>query len=187
MMDDFPLLLSTLYDRAVRLFPDQEIVSVEADRSLLRTTYAETDERVRRLATALDRRLGVGPGQAVGTFAWNNQRHHELYWATANAGRICHTLNIRLFADQLAYVVNHGEDQVIFVDPDLTGLCGADHLPIEDRQGLRGWMGEDASDSGLPNAISYEELIGDAAPHGAWPELSERSPMMFLLHLGHHR
>jgi len=178
MMDDFPLLLSTLYDRAVRLFPDQEIVSVESDRSRLRTTYAETDERVRRLATALDRKLGVGPGQAVGTFAWNNQRHHELYWATANTGRICHTLNIRLFADQLSYVVNHGEDQVIFVDPDLTGLL-APIVPQLKTVKAYVVMGEDASDSGLPNAISYEELIADAEPHGAWPQLSERSPMMF--------
>ena len=84
MMDDFPLLLSTLYDRAVRLFPDQQIVSIESDRSLIRTSYGQTDERIRRLATALDRRLGVSQGQAVGTFAWNNQRHHELYWATAS-------------------------------------------------------------------------------------------------------
>ena len=178
MMDDFPLLLSTLYDRAVRLFPDQEIVSIESDRSLRRTTYAETDERVRRLATALDRKLGISMGQAVGTFAWNNQRHHELYWATANTGRICHTLNIRLFADQLVYVVNHGEDQVIFVDPDLTGLLA----PIASQLNtVKAYvvMGEDPSESGLPNAISYEELIEDAEPHGAWPELSERSPMMF--------
>ena len=178
MMDDFPLLLSTLYDRAVRLFPNQEIVSVESDRSVIRNSYAETDERVRRLATALDRKLGVGPGQAVGTFAWNNQRHHELYWATANTGRICHTLNIRLFADQLEYVINHGEDQVVFVDPDLAGLFA----PIVPRlKTVKAYvvMGGDASDSGLPNAISYEDLIGDAEPHGAWPELSERSPMMF--------
>jgi fatty-acyl-CoA synthase len=108
MMDDFPLLLSTLYDHAVWLHPDQEIVSVEADRTRRRTTYGETDTRVRRLATAIADRLGVGLGEPVGTFAWNNQRHHELYWATANTGRICHTLNIRLFPDQLVYIVNHG-------------------------------------------------------------------------------
>jgi len=178
MMDDFPLLLSTLYDRAVRLFPDQEIVSVESDLSLARTTYAETDERVRRLATALDRKLGVSQGQAVGTFAWNNRRHHELYWATANTGRICHTLNVRLFADQLEYIINHGEDQVVFVDPDLTGFLA----PIVSQlRTVKAYvvMGDDASDCGLPNAIAYEDLIADADPHGAWPALSERSPHMF--------
>ena len=178
MMDDFQLLLSTLYDRAVRLFPDQQIVSIESDRSLTRATYRETDERVRRLATALDKKLGVTQGQAVGTFAWNNRRHHEIYWATANTGRICHTLNIRLFADQLVYIINHGEDQVIFVDPDLVGLLAP---LVSQLKTVHAYvvMGDDASDSGLPNAISYEELIADVEPHGAWPELSERSPLMY--------
>lgn len=178
MMDDFPLLLSTLYDRAVRLFPDQQIVSIESDRSLIRTSYADTDERIRRLATALDRKLGVSQGQAVGTFAWNNQRHHELYWATANTGRICHTLNIRLFADQLVYIINHGEDRVVFVDPDLTALLAP---IVSELKTVKAFvvMGDDVSDCGLPNAIAYEDLIADVEPHGAWPELSERSPHMF--------
>jgi fatty-acyl-CoA synthase len=82
MQDDFQLNLSTLYDRSVRLYPDQRILSVEADRSLTRTTYGETDARVRRLASALGA-LGLGTGDAVATFAWNNRRHHELYWATS--------------------------------------------------------------------------------------------------------
>ena len=122
MMDDFPLQMSTLYARSVWLYPDQEIVSVEHDRSILRTSYGETDRRVRALATAIAEKLDVGRGEAVGTFAWNNQRHHELYWATANTGRICHTLNLRLFPDQLTYIVNHAKDKVIFVDPDLVPL-----------------------------------------------------------------
>ena len=128
MQDDFPLLLSTLYDRSVRLFPDREIVSVEHDLSLARTTYGDTDARVRRLATA-PAGLGVEPGSAVGTFAWNNRRHHELYWATANTGRVCHTINIRLHADQIVYIVNHAQDRVLFVDPDLVGLIA----PLVDR------------------------------------------------------
>ena len=128
MQDDFPLNLSTLYDRAVWLHPDQEIVSVESDRSQVRTTYGETDSRVRRLATVLHG-LGLSPGDPVGTFAWNNRRHHELYWATANTGVVCHTVNIRLFADQIAYIVNHAGDRVMFVDPDLVPLLA----PITDR------------------------------------------------------
>ncbi|MDX1689505.1 MAG: long-chain fatty acid--CoA ligase [Acidimicrobiia bacterium] len=177
MMDDFPLLLSTLYDRAVRLFPDTEIVSVEHDRSVVRQTYAETDDRVRRLARALDDRLGVGVGAAVGTFAWNNRRHHELYWATANTGRICHTLNIRLFPDQLAYIVNHAEDEVVFVDPDLVPLVErfADRLETVRHFVV---MGDEVPGSSLPSAIAYEELIDGVEPHGPWPHLDERSPMM---------
>jgi acyl-CoA synthetase (AMP-forming)/AMP-acid ligase II len=178
MQDDFPLLLSTLYDNAVWQYPNQEIVSVEADRSIHRTTYAETDVRVRKLAAAFEQKLGTSIGDAIGTFAWNNHRHHELYWATANSGRICHTLNIRLFADQLEYVVNHGEDKAIFVDPDLAPLLApmipkfptVEHVII---------MGPTAEGSGIPGAIAYEDLIADVEPVTEWPLLDERSPMMY--------
>ncbi len=178
MQDDFPLLLSTLYDHGVRHFPDQEIVSRETDRRLHRTTYGETDLRIRRLATALAERLGVEPGEPVGTLAWNNVRHHELYWATANTGRICHTLNIRLFADQLEYIINHAGDKVIFVDPDLTPLLHAiaDKIPSVEHFVV---LSDTADDAMLPGAIPYEELIDGVEPHGAWPRLDERSPMMF--------
>ena len=178
MMDDFPLLLSTLYERAVWLYPDQEIVSVEYDRSISRTTYGATDDRVRRLARALEDRLNVHPGDAVGTFAWNNQRHHELYWATANTGRICHTLNIRLFPDQLTYIVNHAQDRVVFVDPDLVPLVErfADKLNTVEHFVV---MGADASGTDLPNVIAYEELIDGVEPWGDWPLLDEASAMMY--------
>jgi fatty-acyl-CoA synthase len=175
MQDDFPLNLSTLYDRAVWLYPDQEIVSVESDRSQIRTSYGATDSRVRRLATALAG-LGLSQGDPVGTFAWNNRRHHELYWATANTGLICHTINIRLFADQIAYIVNHAGDKVMFVDPDLVPLV----VPILDRlEKVETFvvMGDAAAGS-IPGSIAYEDLIGTASEHGKWPQLDERSPMM---------
>ena len=178
MQDDFPLLLSTLYDHAVWQYGRQEIISVEADRTIHRTTYAETDGRVRRLATALDERLGTDVGDAIGTFAWNNHRHHELYWATANTGRVCHTLNIRLYPDQLVYIINHAGDRVIFVDPDLAPLLA----PIVDRlETVETYvvMGPTADGSGIEGAIAYEDLIADVAPMEAWPQLDERSPMMF--------
>ncbi len=177
MMDDFPLLLSTLYDRAVRIFGDQEIVSVESDRSIVRYRYADADDRLRRLATALGTRLGVDRGGVVGTFAWNNRRHHELYWATANSGRICHTLNIRLFPDQLVYIVNHARDEVIFVDPDLVPALERIASRFET---VRHFvvMGEEVGDVSLPNAIAYEDLIDGVEPAGSWPLLDERSPMM---------
>ena len=176
MLDDFPLLLSTLYDHGVRHHPDQEIVSKEHDRRVVRTTYGATDERVRRLGTALDERLGVEVGEPVGTLAWNNRRHHELYWATANTGRVCHTLNVRLFADQLVYIINHARDRAVFVDPDLVPLVHAiaDHLETVEHFVV---MGDDAD--GFPGAIAYEDLIDGVDPHGRWPELSERTPMMY--------
>src|SRR5665811_1973261 len=178
MMDDFPLLLSTLYDHAVEVFPDQQIISVEADLSIQRRTYGETDLRIRKLATALSKSLGLEIGDVAGTFAWNNQRHHELYWATANSGRVAHTLNIRLFPEQLAYITNHGGDKVIFVDPNLVPLVErfADHLEKVEHYII---MGDSVGHTRLPNAIAYEDLIADAQPWGAWPILDERSPMMY--------
>jgi fatty-acyl-CoA synthase len=181
MQDDFPLNLSTLYDRAVWLYPDQEIVSVESDRSQVRTTYGETDARVRRLATALGA-LGLSPGDPVGTFAWNNRRHHELYWATANTGLVCHTVNIRLFADQIAYIVNHAGDRVMFVDPDLAPLLAPITSQLEQVETYV-VMGDAPSDA-IPGSIAYEDLIGEAEEHGSWPQLDERSPMMFCYSSG---
>ncbi len=178
MMDDFPLRMSTLYDQAVRLYPTSEIVSVESDGSLFRTDYREVDERVRRLAAALESELGVPYGGAVGTFAWNNRRHHELYWATANSGRICHTLNIRLFPEQLSYIVNHGEDQVVFVDPDLVELIA----PVADTfETVRAFvvLGGTVDGVDLPNVIAYEDLIERAEPMTRWPDVSERDPLMY--------
>ncbi len=176
MSDDFPLLMSTLYDHGVRHHPHREIVSREHDRTTLRTTYGETDVRIRRLATALETRLGIQRGEPIGTFAWNNVRHHEIYWATANTGRVCHTLNIRLYAEQLEYIVNHAGDRAIFVDPDLVPLVHAiaDRLPTVDHFVV---MGDSAAD--LPGAIAYEELIDGVEPYGSWPILDERSPIMY--------
>jgi fatty-acyl-CoA synthase len=183
MQDDFPLLMSTLYDHGVRHYPDQEIVSVDPDLSITRTTYGATDSRIRRLATAFPERLGLERGDAVGTFAFNNHRHHELYWATANTGIICHTLNIRLFPEQLEYVINHAGDRVVFVDANVAPLLApiADDLKTVERFVV---MGGDPADSGLPDAISYEELIDGVAEHGAWPELDERSPIMLCYSSG---
>lgn len=177
MMDDFPLLMSTLYDHSVRQFPDQEIVSVESDRSRVRATYGDTDDRVRRLASVLLGKLGIEPGDAIGTFAWNNLRHHEIYWATANTGVICHTVNIRLFADQLVYIINHAADRVMFVDPDLAPVLAplVDQLETVERYVV---MSASAEGSPLPDAIAYDDLIDGVDLHGAWPMLDERSPMM---------
>ncbi|MDX1450738.1 MAG: AMP-binding protein, partial [Acidimicrobiia bacterium] len=122
--------------------------------------------------------LKVKPGEAVGTFAWNNLRHHELYWATANTGRICHTLNIRLFPDQLAYIVNHGRDRIVFVDPDLVPLVErfAPQLTTVERFVV---MGDEVPSTTLPNTVAYEDLLAAAEPWDEWPLLDEQSPMMY--------
>ena len=176
-MMDYPLLLSTLYERAVRIYPDREIVSVNPDGALHRTTYGATDDRVRRLAGALGR-LGIEPGDAVGTLAWNTHRHHEIYWATANTGRICHTVNIRLLPDQMRYIIDHAGDRAVFVSGDMVEAAEslAPRLPS-----VRSWilLDGDPSEVSLPGAVAYEDLIEGPGPSGPWPELDERSPHMY--------
>ncbi len=175
-MMDTPLLMWRLYERAVMVHPERPITSVSSDLTRHRTTYADTDPRVRRLASALAS-LGVRQGQAIGTFAWNNHRHHEIYWATANTGVVCHTLNIRLFPEQITYIVNHARDKVIFVDSDLAAALEPAVNTFETVEAFV--VLGDASATSLPNAISYEDLIADQDPWGEWPELDERSPLMF--------
>src|SRR5687768_11088335 len=120
LMQDYPLALPHFFDRVERLFPKKRIVTATAT-GRDRTTYGEWAGRTRRLGGVLDT-LGISADGRVATFAWNTARHLELYFAAPCSGRVLHTLNIRLFPEQLTYVVNHAEDEVIFVDRSLTGL-----------------------------------------------------------------
>ena len=120
LMQDRPLVLPHLFDRAERLFPKKEVVTATAT-GRERLTYGEWAERTRRLGGVLDV-LGISASGRVATFAWNTARHLELYFAAPCSGRILHTLNIRLFPEQLTYIVNHAEDEVIFVDKSLLAV-----------------------------------------------------------------
>src|SRR5713101_6415977 len=126
LMQQAPLTLSMIFNRAERLFGDKELVTAgpkpaDGPEPLARTTYGSWADRTRRLGGVLDT-LGVSSDGRVGTFAWNSARHLELYFAAPCTGRVLHTLNIRLFPEQLTYIVNHAEDEVIFVDRSLLGL-----------------------------------------------------------------
>ncbi len=120
LMQDRPLVISHFFDRAERLYPEKRVTTNTAA-GLERETYGEWAARTRRLGGVLDQ-LGISADGRVGTFAWNTARHLELYFAAPCTGRVLHTLNIRLFAEQLTYIANHAEDEVIFVDRSLTGL-----------------------------------------------------------------
>ena len=119
LMQDYPLTLPRVFDRFERLFGDKQLVWSTAT-GRRRTTIAEWAERARRVGGVLDA-LGVPPDGRVGTFAWNTAHHLALYFAVPCSGRVLHTLNIRLFPDQLTYIVNHAEDEVVFVDRSLLG------------------------------------------------------------------
>jgi len=107
LMMDRPLLLSHFLERAEKLYPTRDIVS-RTEKGIHRTNYADVARRTRRLATGLDK-LGVKPGERVGTFAWNHYRHLELYFALTGSGRVLHTLNLRLFPEQVTFIANHAE------------------------------------------------------------------------------
>src|ERR671916_2757595 len=120
LMSSYPLTLPLIFRRAERLFGSKTLTTLTAA-GKERTTYAEWADRTRRLGGALDK-LGISDDGRVATFAWNTARHLELYFAAPCSGRVLHTLNIRLFPEQLTYIANHAEDEVIFVDRSLASL-----------------------------------------------------------------
>jgi fatty-acyl-CoA synthase len=175
MQDDFQLTLDHVLRRMRTCHPLGEVVTL-TDQGTVRARYGEIVERVDRLAVAL-RELGVKEGDRVGTFAWNNQRHFELYMAVPCVGAVLHTLNIRLFAEQLTYIVNHAKDGVIFVDDSLVPLLA----PLaETFEGVRQYVvsGEGDCDlDSLPGAMRYEDLLASVDVQGAgspYPKLDER-------------
>jgi acyl-CoA synthetase (AMP-forming)/AMP-acid ligase II len=172
MQNDFQLTVSAMRRRLRTCYPRQEVVTLEAD-GPVRATYAEVADRVDRLGRVLER-LGVHEGDRVGTFAWNSQRHFELYMAAPSYGAVLHTINIRLFPEQVRYIVNHAQDGVIFVDGSLVEPLAR---LAQDFHGVRNYvvMGEGDLDA-LPNSVSYEQLLEEAgAGEYDWPELDERS------------
>jgi fatty-acyl-CoA synthase len=170
LMQDFPLTVAHIRRRLGEVYGDQQVITHSDDGRAV-ATYAEVAERVDRLGRVLER-LGVTAGDRVGTFAWNSQRHLELYFAIPSAGAVLHTLNIRLFPEHLEYIINHAEDQVIFVDDSLVGLLE----PLAERlTSVRHFVVMGDGDAGaLPNALRYEELIEEVGPgtHD-WPEADE--------------
>src|ERR687888_317530 len=125
LMMDVPLNVRHIAERAATVFGDREIVSRTQD-GVERSTYTQVVERARRLASA-PREPGIGEGDRVATFGWNSLRHLELYLAVPSMGAVLHTLNIRLFEDDLRYVVGHAEDRVVFLDARLAhAMCRFD-------------------------------------------------------------
>ena len=120
-MMDRPLLISAILRHAELQHPNREIVSITADHPRHRYTFREAFARVRKLANALQR-LGLKNGDRVATLAWNDFRHFEIYYGVSCSGFVCHTINPRLFEDQIAYIVNHAEDRWLFLDPAFVPL-----------------------------------------------------------------
>ena len=176
LMQNHPLLISSLIDFAARHHGDGEIVSRRVEGDIHRYTWADVQKRAKQVANGLDA-LGLKAGERVGTLAWNGYRHLELYFGVSGSGRVLHTVNPRLLPEQIAWILNHAEDQALCFDtsflPIIQGihahcktvkhwiaLCDADKLP---------------ADTGIPNLISYEAWLGGQSEDYDWPVFDENT------------
>src|ERR1700732_5062831 len=175
LMSERPLLVSEIIKHAAIYHRDTEIVSRTVEGPIHRYTYAEAERRSKRLANALIR-LGIRPGDRVGTLAWNTYRHFELYYGISGIGAVCHTINPRLFDDQIVYIVNHAADRLLFVDTSFVPLIErlAPELPSECRIVLM--TDRDAEPVTIfPRLACYERLIEAEDEDFEWPEFDERT------------
>ena len=174
-MQNTPLLLSRILGRGAALCPEEEVVTNTGD-GTHRQTLAQTWGRANQLAVAL-RDHGIGPGDRVASFMWNNWRHLELYQGVPSMGAVLHTLNIRLSTTDLEYIINHAGDRVIFIDEDLLPLLE----PLKDRipcvELLVICRHGDGVETGFAATADYEDFIADRPTTYAWPELPETAPM----------
>ena len=175
MMQDCPLLISSLIEHAAKYHPAVEIVSRTVEGPIHRCTYLEIQRRSKQVANALAG-LGIRNGDRIGTLAWNGYRHMELYFGVSGMGAVLHTVNPRLFAEQIDFIVNDGEDQVLFFDltfapmveklaPRLTSV--RHFVALTDRAHM--------PDLKIANLLCYEELVGAASAEFTWPVFDENT------------
>lgn len=169
------LLISSVIAHAARNHAGTEVVSRTVEGPIHRYGYAAAHRRMKRLANALDA-LGVRPGDRVGTLAWNTYRHLEVYYAASGMGAVCHTVNPRLFPPQIAWIVNHAEDRVLFFDLTFAPLVEAlaDQLPNVEAFVA---MTDEAHmpETGLSGVRCYETLLAAAGEEFDWPALDENA------------
>ncbi|MEQ8398682.1 long-chain-fatty-acid--CoA ligase [Thalassobaculum sp.] len=175
LMMDRPLLISSIIDFAAEIRSDTEIVSARVEGDVHRYTYVDSRRRIAQLARWLQD-YGIKPGDRVATLAWNGYRHFELYYAIAGIGAVCHTINPRLFPDQITYIVNHAADRLLFVDATFVPLVEklAAGLPSTMRTVV---MTDRAHmpDTALEGVLCYEELLAGQPETIEWPEFDENS------------
>lgn len=181
LMQQHPLLISSIITFADRHYGDTEIVSATVEGALAKTgakhryTYHEAHIRAKRLANALSG-LGIAPSDRVGTLAWNGYRHFELYFGVSGMGAILHTINPRLFPDQITWIANHAEDKVLFFDLSFVGLVEKLALQLHCKAYVL--MTDEAhmpAQTSLPNLLCYETLLASASPDYDWPQFDENT------------
>ena len=175
LMMNAPLLISSLIRHADRYHGETEIVSRMVEGGFHRYNYAEAHRRARQFANALES-LGVRPSDRVGTLAWNGFRHFETYYAVSGIGAVCHTINPRLFPEQIAYIINHAEDQYVLVD--LTFVPLVEKL-AEHCKKVQGWVlmtdKTRMPRTKLQNVFCYEDLVNAHSDEYDWPSFDENT------------
>jgi fatty-acyl-CoA synthase len=178
MMDDYQLTLTPIFKFGRQVHANKKIITftgAEEGGGYVESTFAQVADRADQLAAALTK-LGVQQGDRVGTFLWNNQTHMEAYLAIPCMGAVLHTLNIRLFPEQLAYVINHAEDKVIIVDASIAPLLARvrDQLPLVEHIIVKGPGDASSLGDGL---LDYDELLAAEVPGFEYPEVQENTGM----------
>jgi len=176
LMQQQSLLISSLIEFANRHHGDGEVVSRRVEGDIHRYTWADVANRSRQMANALDA-LKLAQGARVATLAWNGYRHLELYFGVSGSGRVLHTLNPRLHPDQVVWIANHAEDEILFFDLSFLTLVLAVHAKCTT---VKHWVamcdkGKLPADSGIPNLTSYEALIDGLSTSFDWPQLDENT------------
>ena len=175
LMQDRPLLISSIIEHAVAMHPDAEIVSRTIEGPLHRCTYGDIHRRAKQAANALAA-LGVKPGDRIATLAWNGYRHLELYYGVSGSGAVLHTINPRLFPEQIAYIVNHAEDRYLFFDTTFAPLVEALAPQLKSVRGFVAMTDRAHMPAiGVADVICYEEWIEGGSPEYPWPVFDERT------------
>ncbi len=175
LMMDTQLTIGSIMRFAERVYPDSEIVSVTSDNPNHRYTYREAFQRARKLANALHA-FGINQGDRIGTLAWNDHRHLELYYAVSGMGAVCHTVNPRLFPEQIDYIINHAEDRLIFVDPAFVPALEALQEKLATVEKFIILTNDEKMPAcKLKGVQSYEAFIAEHSSEFAWPDLDEKT------------
>ena len=173
-MMDMPLQISSLIVHADRHHGDTEIVTRTVEGPIHRYTYRDAHRRSRQLAGALEK-LGVKQGERIGTLAWNTYRHFEVYFGVSGMGAVCHTINPRLFPEQIAYIVNHAEDSYLFFDLTFVPLVEKLLPHLKTVKGFVVMTDKAYMPASLPDVICYEDLLQSHSGEYAWPGFDERT------------
>jgi fatty-acyl-CoA synthase len=176
LMLHWPLTVDRILEHAATWHGGREVVTRQVEGPIVRTNYAELQDRARRLSNGLSG-LGIGPGDRVATLAWNTARHMETWYATMGMGAVCHTLNPRLFADQLCWIINHAQDRIIFTDLSFLPMLleRRAQMPSVERLVVMTDRAHMVDLPGSDGLLCFEELIGQHAPDARWGGFDENT------------